>query len=635
MSGNWQNNIKYVNAGEPVQAGIVNRPDQVLAARTDYLKDRLDASFVGQALFDAGATIAPDVLPGQPVYWNYTAHRYEKALAAAAIDATTQLLTIQPSSDCVGLCLRKHSATLGDIVLRGVVEVPELGNAVTTPLLEDHVHHAPILPGRYYLSASEPGKLVQQKPGVTVSVCYVQGPKDNCSDVPRVVVMPHTRDFIGEHTHYRFELVPAPAGSHDPEDAVSTGRHHITSPNPELPGWLPASHASFNGKAPVGAWFGYNLAKHPTLSNVWPPVPIQSVALLWDKGLNRVGATEVPPGVEGLVVCDINGIWWMSNCHGDVPWPATLDTANPVPPPDATTGECPRVEAMRVTVVFLRMLYGNDRSIVTSLKPDTDSPITVVNCNGAPAMTGDLALNINLPVLAEESIGGQALKEVVFGRKFKKGWITEGVFTLSNQLTITSTRDTRRSLTNAEKTAFGIDPALTIPLHQGVVKIDYTDNLVEREISPQIIRLNDTVERLYMDIPYIGFPAGQASALRVRFNVADSNLGNNLMMKVRVQYFGRGGTPTQAATLPALYMTYRRLQKPAALGTPLATTDTAITFSSVVSLRVDTAVTRDSAAFDVAAGDTVLVTLGREYSPADVYAEVGLLRITGIVYSAT
>jgi hypothetical protein len=626
MSGNWQNNIKYVTAGEPVQAGVVTRPDQVLAARTDYLKDRLDAAFVGQALFDSGATISPDVLPGHPVYWNYTSHRYEKALAAAAIDTATQLLTIQPSSDCVGLCLRKHSETLGDIVLRGVVEIPELNNAVTTPT---------VLPGRYYLSAAEPGKLVQQKPGVTVSVCYVQGPKDNCSDVPRVVVMPHTRDFVGEHTHYRFELFPAPAGQHNPDAAVTTGRHTITNPNPLLPGWLPANHASFNGKAPVGAWFGYNLARHQTLANVWPPLPIQSVAMLWDKGLNKVGATEIPQGKEGLVVCDVNGIWWMSNCYGDVPWPAALDTTTPQTSEPEPIGECPREEDMRVVVVFLRMLYGNDRSVVTSLQPDTDSPITVVNCDGAPAMTGDLALNINLPVLPDESIGGQALKEVVLGHKFKKGWITEGVFTLSNQLAITSTRGTKRSLTTAEKTEFGIDPALNIPLQQGIVKIDYTDTLVEREISPQIIRLNDTVERLYLDIPYLGFPPAQASALRVRLNLPDSNLGNNLRMKIRVQFFGRGGTSTQAATLPALYMTYRRLQKPAALGTPLATTDTAISFNSVVSLRVDTAVTRDSAEFAVAAGDTVLVTLGREYSPSDVYAEVGVLRITGIVYSAT
>ena len=708
MSGNWQNNIKYVNPGEPVQAGVVNRPDQVLAARTDYLKDRLDASFVGQALFDSGATIAPDVLPGHPVYWNYTAHRYEKALAAAAVDTTTQLLTIQPSSDCVGLCLRKHSETLGDIVLRGVVEIPELDNAIA----------APIAAGRYYLSAAEPGKLVQQKPGITVSVCYVQGPKDNCSDVPRVVVMPHTGDFISEHTHYRFELVPAPAGSHDPDAAVSTTRHQITNPNPLLPGWLPANHASFNGKAPVGAWFGYNLAKHPALANVWPPLPIQSVALLWDKGVNRVGATEVPQGVEGLVVCDLNGIWWMSNCYGDVPWPATLDTANPQTPPDATTGECPRVEAMRVVVVFLRMLVGNDRRVVTSLQPDTDSPITVTNCTGTPAMTGDLALNLNLPVVPEEAIGGQVFKELVSGRKLKRGWVSDGVFTLSNQLAIAGSRsfsartvtitlanpgvftaanhgftvnapvrfkttdslpggvltnktyyvlsaglttntfrvadapggtavittapqagthtvETIRLLTNDEKTGFNIPLSQEVIAQQGVIKIDYTDNLVEREIAPQIIRLDDTVERLYLDIPYIGFPSGQASAIRVRFNVAYSNLGSNLSMKVRVHFFGRGGTPTQAATLPPLLMTYRRLQAPATNGTALPVSDTSIGFTSTVALPSDTAVVRDSEAFDVAAGDTVLVTLRRASNPADVYAEVGLLRIDGIVYNVT
>jgi hypothetical protein len=718
MSGNWLHNIKHVNPGEPVQAGIVGRPDRALADRTDYLKDRLDASSVGQALFDSGATIAPDVLPGHPVYWNYTSHRYEKALAAAAIDATTQLLTIQPSSDCVGLCLRKRSETLGDIVLRGVVEIAELGNAVTTPLLEDNVTHAPIPAGRYYLSAAEPGKLVQQKPGVTVSVCYVQGPKDNCSDVPRVVVMPHTGDFISEHTHYRFDLVPAPAGQHDPDAAVNTNRHQITSPNPALPGWLPANHASFNGKAPVGAWFGYNLAQHPALANVWPPVPIQSVALLWDKGVNRVGATEVPQGVEGLVVCDLNGIWWMSNCYGDVPWPATIDTANPQTPPDATTGECPRVEAMRVVVVFLRMLVGNDRSVVTSLQPDTDSPITVTNCAGAPAMTGDLALNLNLPVVPEEAIGGQVFKELVSGRKLKRGWVSDGVFTLSNQLSIAGSRnlsartvtitlanpgvftaanhgltanapvrfktagilpggvlanktyyvlsaglttntfcvadapagtavittgpqagphtvETIRLLTNAEKTGFNIPLSQEVLVQQGVVKIDYTDNLVEREIAPQIIRLDDTVERLYLDIPYIGFPSGQASAIRVRFNVAHANLGSNLNMKVRVHFFGRGGTPTQAATLPSLLMTYRRIQAPATNGTALPVSDTAIGFTSNVTLPSDTAVVRDSEAFDVAAGDTVLVTLLRANNPADVYAEVGLLRIDGIVYNVT
>lgn len=708
MSGNWQNNIKYVTAGEPVQAGVVNRPDQVLAARTEYLKDRLDAAALGQAIVDNDVTIAPNVMPGQPVYWNYATQQYEQALAAVAVDANTQLLTVQPSSDCVGLCLKKRSETLGDVVLRGVVDIPELTNAIA----------APIAPGRYYLSAVNPGKLVQQKPGVSVIVCHVQGPKDTCSDVPRVVVMPQTREFVDEHTHYRFDLIARPAGLHNPTTAQSAGRHTITSPNAALPGWLPADHPSFNNKAPAGAYFGYNLAAHPALANVWPPLPVQSVAMLWDKGANLVGATEIPLGHDGLAVCDTNGIWWMSNCYGDVPWPATLDTAAAPPSGEPPVGECPRDEKMRVVVVYLRMLLGNDRRVVTSLKPDTDSPITVTNCAGDSAMTGDLALNLNMPVLPEEAIGGQVFKELVSGRKLRRGWVADGVFTLSQQLSITGSRglsakavtvtlaspavftaaghgltanapvrfkttgalpvglsasttyyvlsagltantfsvsatpngvainttapqagthtiETVRALTVAEKTRFNIPAEQEVLVEQGVIKIDYTDNLVEREIAPQIIRLDDAVERLYLDIPYIGFPSGQASAIRVRFNVAHSNLGSNLRMKVRVQFFGRGGTPTVPATLPALLMTYRRLQKPATSGTTLPTADTPIGFQSNIALTSDTAVVRDSEPFNVAAGDTVLVTLLRASNPADVYAEVGLLRIDGIVYNVT
>jgi hypothetical protein len=286
MSGNWLHNLKHVNPGEPVQAGVVSRPDRTLEDRTDYLKDRLDAAALGRVLVDSDATICSSVLPGQPVYWNWVEKRYEPALAAVASDPETQVLLVQPSSDCVGICLRKRSETLGDIVLRGIVEIPDLANAIA----------GSITPGRYYLSATDAGKLVKQKPPVTVTVCHVQGPKDSCTTVPRVVVMPHIRDFIDEHTHYRFDLVPLQAATAND------------------PGWLPASHPTFNGKAPTGAAFGYNLSQHSALSNVWPPLPIQSVAMLWDKGVDHVGATEIPLGSTGLAVCDTNGIWWMSDC---------------------------------------------------------------------------------------------------------------------------------------------------------------------------------------------------------------------------------------------------------------------------------------------------------------------------------
>ena len=641
MSGNWLHNIKHVNPGEPVQAGIVSRPDRTLEERTDYLKDRLDASALGQVLVDSGATICSDVLPGQPVYWNWVEHRYEKALAAVAADNETQTLVVQPSSDCVGICVAKRSETLGDIVLRGIVNIPELQNAIA----------GPITPGRYYLSATDPGKLVKQKPAVTVSVCHVQGPKDTCSDVPRVVVMPHIRDFIDEHTHYRFDLIAQPAGT------ISTANNQlvITAPNAELPGWLPASHSVFNGKAPNGALFGYNLSQHSALANVWPPLPIQSVAMLWDKGADHVGATEIPLGRNGLAVCDTNGIWWMSNCVGDVPWPEIVFTEEDPPP----VGECPRNETLRVSVVYLRMLVGNDRKLVTSIVKDVaaadaaattttpvaatvNSPIAVTNCADLLASTGDLQLNLDLQIAAAEALGGQAVKGVVNRHQLTRGWVAEGVFTTSNQISITGSRGTPRNLTTGEKQQFNLTTTSPIALQQGILKIEYTDQLVEREISPQIIRLSDTVERLYMDIPYLGFPGSQAALLRLRFNVPGNNLGDNLRMKIRVQLFGRDGTQSLRKVMPSLYMTRRILKSPlltATDGLNLPTTDTLLNFNSSANLFIDRAITRDSDPFGddendrVEEGDTVLVTLGR--TEDNVYGEIGVLRITGIVYSAT
>lgn len=637
MSGNWLHNIKHVTPGEPVQAGVVNRPDRTLEERTEYLKDRLDASAVGQAIFDHNATIATDVLPGHPVFWNYTSHRYEKALAAIEVDQTTSMFVVLPSSDCVGMCLRKRSATLGDIVLHGIVDMPDLANAIA----------APITPGRYYLSAVEPGKLTKQRPAITVSVCHVQGPKDTCSDVPRVVVMPATRDFLEEHIHYRFDLYARPAS--DTTTLVAPGGIHIVEDaNVALQGWLPASDPSFNGKAPAGAVFGYNMTTHTALANVWPPLPVQSVAMLWDKGIARVGATEIPLGSNGLAVCDLNGIWWMSNCYGDAPWPATYDSSVVVESTNAVPPECPREEAMRVVVVYLRMLIGNDRSMVTSLKPGVDSPVVITNCDGIPAtidhpMTGDLDLNLNLQLEAGESVGGQAIKAIVHnGRRLKKGWIAEGAFTLSEHLTIKGSRDEPRYLTSAELDALGYSPApnaartlaASKPLQQGVLQIDYTDTLVEREISPQIIRLSDTVERLYMDIPYIGLPTGQESLLRVRLNVPSANLGSGLTMKVRVQLFSRGGTPTVEATVSPLYMTRRILPMPATLTgrQELITTDASVIFwpTAGLELLIDTAAQIESAPFVVDLGDTVLVTIGRGVENSAM-PEVGILRITGLV----
>lgn len=724
MSANWLHNIKHVVPGEPVKAGVVGRPDRTLEDRTDYLKERLDAAELGRAIFEVDATVASDVLPGHPVYWNWATNQYEKALVAVEQDPTTQVFTVQPSSDCVGMCYRKKASDRADIVLRGLVVFDNLTNSIGET----------VAPGKYYLSGVEAGKLSKQKPPVTVVVCHVQGPRDNCSDKLRVLVMPQSRDYVEEHTHYRFDLVPRPAGTNTiVVDGDGNERHEISAPNAELQGWLPADHEVFRrdpadpttNVAPPGALFGYNIKKHQALNRVWPPIPVQSVSMIWDKGENTVGATEIPLGGGGLAICDVNGIWWMSDCYGDVPWPAEYDPNTSFP--SGLGSECPRSEVMRVVVIYLRMLVGNDRSLVTSLVPDTDivagkiitAPLAITNCDDLPASTGDLKLNVDLQFAETEALGGEVVKGVANRHQLLRGWAAEGavtttpdylsikgsrtaaktvtisvaeeaVFTctahgfrsgtivqfsedasstlptelapnteyyvlpddlLPNSFKISSASGgtpisvdaagtgtfkvrSLRFLTTNEKTALGISTTEDVPVHQGLLRVDYVDNLVERELSPQIIRLSDTVERLYMDIPYLGFPAGQSSLLRVRINVPDVNLAENLLMKIRVRLFGRDGgvTPTQ---LPPLYMSRRILSRPtstAGLSLIASDEDLDFTSASALILPADTVVECDSVEFSVKSGDTVLVTIERRLETDPGYEnDIGVLRISGIV----
>jgi hypothetical protein len=259
------------------------------------------------------------------------------------------------------------------------------------------------------------------------------------------------------------------------------------------------------------------------------------------------------------------------------------------------------------------------------------------------ASTGDLKLNVDLQKRSEEALGGQVLKDVVNRHQLTRGWVAEGVVTTTPDfLVVKGSRplNNMRNLTAGEKAALGITTTGAVPVHQGLLRIDYTDNLVEREISPQIIRLSDTVERLYLDVPYLGFPSGQSSLMRLRLNIPESNLDQNLTMKIRVRLFGRS---TATALLPELYMSYRRLPRPGATGAialnnsnPLYQ-ETDLSFAdSSQELAGDTVVECDSAEFNVEAGDTVLVTIERRSDVTDQYDnDVGVLRVAGIVRSAT
>lgn len=667
MADNWSFNIKHVNPGEPVEAGVVGRPDRALADRTAYLKDRLDAAEAGKAIIDAGATIASNVLPGHAVYWNSDRQQYELALASFAADADTGAFVLTPPAQCVGLCYQKTAENRGDIALQGLVRFKDLEASVGQT----------VEAGKYFLSASAPGKLSKQKPPITAPVCYVLGRRDNCSTDVYVLVCPQIKDSLDDHVHFRVDLATVPAGN----AVVSGGRVTISAPSTSIAGWLPADHASFNNKAPAGAKFGYNIPAHKALSRLWPPVPTSSATLLRDKG-EGVGATELNVSANGTAVIDINGIWWLDDCEENVPWTTAGN--------EGGNDSCPRSEQMRVVLVGTRMLVGNIGRFVTSLQANENSPVVVIGCSTDSATTGDLKIDADYrvqdcpPLTTDDHELGPDQAGKVFGsvksindlvELYKdnpetfgtddviaaaaekengralntnknylcKNWVAEGVVAHGlNQLTVSSTWT--RSLTNAEKLYLsfvdgdGAPLTETITAHQGLIKLDFDSAASDRELSPQIVRLDDAIERIYNDIPYLAFPPSQDSAIRLRLNVPFVNTlgGTNLRMKIRAFLFRPVGSPTSPSGLGRLFMSYRVISSPAVnLGyVPIPMSDVVddTNFPSSLAAPKDNVIMADSVSFSVSRGDTVLVTFSRAGNDATP-GDVALLRVSGILFN--
>jgi len=269
--------IRHIQKDDPVSAGIASSPDKVLEARTNYLKEVIGAIEAGQALVQRDVAVRSDVLTGMPVYWDATNQYYAPAKAGVENDTTTNALVPTASSDVAGMVLTKKAGNLADVILWGLAQFSDLSNIID---------ESPIPTGRFYLSAQEEGKLVKQRPPVSVAVCLLFGPLDACDQNTWVLVMPQMRDFLEDHIHYQLELIARPAGEHT---QPQTGYPHvITNADSTKQGWLPADDAVFGGNAPDGAVFGYNISAHPELERLWPPIPIGAVQLeMYQEGISH------------------------------------------------------------------------------------------------------------------------------------------------------------------------------------------------------------------------------------------------------------------------------------------------------------------------------------------------------------
>lgn len=586
--------LRLIRNGEPVTAGVANRGPEQIDRNVRYLWDVLQAANIGSTVYARKVTVEADALKGMPVYYNATAQRFERALARVSSDATTGVVETAASSHVFGLVSFKHNATLADVLLFGYAEL-DLSAA-----LADAVQS-----GVYYLSGTTAGRLVRQRPPVSVPVCRAAG--------TRVFVNPALVDFLDRHTHYRFRLSCLPAGVHTPPEAGD--RHVITDPDDTLPGWLPADHASFDGKAPSGAKFGYNFASHSALDNAWPPLPVTQSYLEWNKGLDGdVGFTGVP---ADLCIVNADGIWWMSDCYGDVPWPAFWDTT----PETGTSltevlGECPRDLYMDMVLWFTKVNFATENTVVTSLR-SLDARLIVKCLNGDDGAAGDLTIDLDLSLLvAADPVRGSMVLKELDGDTFKKGRVQEGLYALTDNVTLTSNVPTIKRVVD--------DPA-SENVYQGLVGISVAPQST-LELPVLLTRLDGASEEFYQDVMYLGLPAGEATGFRSKLQVPTTFGLPSPKLKLRLTLLGRS-----AGSLPDLTVTARRVPRattPAAL--PLTGSEFSVTISTVATVTANQYVEFTSDEFVVAAGDAVFFWVQR--SDSDGYAgEVGVIQQMGVL----
>ena len=601
--GGFRRPIPMVQDGQPVKALVTNRSAEALASNIEYLFTRIQAMDEGAGVYIRDALADTTLLVGQPAFYNPVTHQFERALGDVTTDADSGELIPKPSSNVRGIVTSRVTAGTVDILTSGTANV-DLSNAIVGDPVEGAI---------YYLSNGTAGRLVAQQPEVGVPVLQV-GPQQS-DGTWQVFVQLQITDYLNRHRHYSYELVCEPAGT--TSEPAYDGRHEITDPDEDVEGWLPADADVFAGLAPAGAAFGYNLSAS-SLRHLWPPVPLSSVCIemVREDGVAAGMGVTVPLGEDQMCLVDQNGIWWLSDCHGEAPWPTALDTENPDSESVSTSViECPRHVPMSLKVFFVRHSFISGSTAVLSLRAAEGSGLTL-RCAGQlnEADVGHLEIDFDLaPEDGADDEEGFLVFKSITGNQFNRGPVASAVRAGAANVTVT-----------------GTGPTVTIDDEEyatGAITVVVDQELEDTELSIETLQLESVLETKYQGVLGLNFPASRTSGLRGCIRVPSKDvLPDNAQLKLRLWLMGR-----TAGTVPddSLEVSYRVISRPST-PTALPTSDTVLALDSGATLgSADLYYEVESDPIDISPGDIVLFSLTRS---SDAYAgDLFLLRRAGVV----
>ena len=277
--------------GDSVNAATLNIPVDQLAARTEYLKRRIGSiinSGIQSALILRGVQLDPsdakDAKIGSIMYM----HAGSFGLAQAKMHLYDNLWETDNSAFTIGVLVEKYTTT-GDVLIYGKLDIGADPRFHANDMLQSGEK---LQEGRYYLSATEPGKITAKPGGPIIYIGSFHSKETTDGEFAAdaiACINPQFMDIGTSHVHRSYRLVARPAGN---------------IVNGELVGHLPDTHSRPGKKYPSlvfgGTWlerFGVDTEYKFFLSSSgsWG-----EVSLTWKKnGLSEVyGPVSIPaPGV--------------------------------------------------------------------------------------------------------------------------------------------------------------------------------------------------------------------------------------------------------------------------------------------------------------------------------------------------
>ncbi len=604
----FPNVIPTIEQEAPILSGDLRAAIGALTYRTEFLLQKMQEAATGAQLRAEAIPAASDVRLRSWVYYDSQA-RLLRPAAALAVEDMFGGVALAPQAVVFGFVVELANG-LANVITQGTVllsygQYQDLFQSTET---------APESGGLLFLAKNGGyATTTEQLPRIPLGAVLTQ--TSTCDGNCLLAINPAAGLWYSGPTTREYALTAQPAGDHIPP--AKGGTHVITNPDPLSQGWLPANHAVFNGTAPVGAKFGYNIALEPALQQLWPPTAPQ-LLFYSESDMGVVGFVRVP---ESQYLVDANTIWWLKDCYSQVPWNHLLNNTIP-PPPDVP---CDITVPTQMLLVMERPPLDRAMYGVTRLRPSASGAIRFVDANNQEASRGDLQV-VFQPTnesTVETQIGAVVVKDIDTNFALKKGVVVEGVRSGSSNLTVTG------SLSRL------VDPALpespTNPrIHQGVVVVSSAGAGSGQELAPAVVRLGDTLQRTNRGISYIEFPAGPATTVTYRFDIDNQLIGSLSLRLVTTLYSPAAGPWLNLEMDVQIVDAIPRTQGQQRLEDVLLTTGS-IPAGNLSPVPVAGAFAKaTSTPITCYAGDTVFITVRRPAGGA-FNAPIGIVRAVALV----